>query len=123
MPSSPTLGFSLSPDDQARVRNLADIWAHGNRSEWLRQATDLFETWAVFQTLARVQARGAQLAAFHGIDRQALPAVMQKAAEAVAEGASTEAADAVLAALDLPAAEPVDEGLARQELDAFLSEA
>lgn len=80
--TSPTLGFSLSPADQDRVARLADGFAHGNRSEWLRQATDLFEQWAVFQVLARTQARGAQLTAHHRISPDDIPDLVARAAAA-----------------------------------------
>lgn len=84
---SPTLGFSLSAEDQQRVRNLADVFAHGNRSEWLRQATDLFEQWAVFQALAKAQARGAQLMAHHRIAREDVPKLVARAAASPSEAA------------------------------------
>lgn len=95
--TSPTLGFSLSTEDQQRVRNLADVFAHGNRSEWLRQATDLFEQWAVFQALAKTQARGAQLTAHHGIAQRDLPDLVAKAAADPSEAAWLEVLVAELA--------------------------
>jgi hypothetical protein len=85
--ASPTLGFSLSADEQQRVRHLADLFAHGNRSEWLRQATDLFEQWAVFQALAKTQARGTQLTAHHGIAQRDIPSLVAKAATNPSEAA------------------------------------
>lgn len=78
--ASPTLGFSLSPSDQERVGRLADVFAHGNRSEWLRQAIDVYEQWAVFQALSRTQARGAQLTAHHRISRSDIPDLVARAA-------------------------------------------
>lgn len=70
--ASPTLGFSLADHDQQRVNRLAARYAHGNRSEWLRQAIDLFEEKALFDTLARLQAQGDRRTAARGLDREAL---------------------------------------------------
>lgn len=76
----PTVGFSISPHDQERVQRLAARYAHGNRSAWLRQALDLFEEKALFDTLAEVQARGDGLTAQQGIDRDVLAGLVAAAA-------------------------------------------
>ncbi|QBI19666.1 hypothetical protein ER308_08960 [Egibacter rhizosphaerae] len=78
--SGPTIGFSVGPSDQERVQRLADRYAHGNRSSWLRQAIDLFEEKALFDTLADVQARGDRLTARRGIDRDVLAGLIAEAA-------------------------------------------
>ena len=78
--TAPTIGFSVSRQDQERVQRLAARYAHGNRSAWLRQAIDLFEEKALFDTLAALQARGDQLTAQRGIDRDALAGLLAEAA-------------------------------------------
>jgi Arc/MetJ-type ribon-helix-helix transcriptional regulator len=78
--AAPTIGFSMGRQDQERVQRLAARYAHGNRSSWLRQAIDLFEEKAVFDTLADVQARGDRLTAQHGIDRDVLAGLVTDAA-------------------------------------------
>ena len=78
--TAPTIGFSMSRRDQERVQRLADRYAHGNRSSWLRQALDLFEEKALFDSLAGVQARGDRLAAQRGIDRDVLAGLIAEAA-------------------------------------------
>lgn len=78
--TSPTIGFSVAPQDQERVQRLAARYAHGNRSAWLRQAIDLFEQKALFDTLAEVQARGDRLAARDGIARDMLADLVAEAA-------------------------------------------
>lgn len=77
---SPTLGFSLTESDQQRVQRLAARYAHGNRSSWLRQALDLFEEREMFDTLARLQARGDRITAEQGIDRNRLAELVAQAA-------------------------------------------
>ena len=77
---SPTIGFSMSHEDQERVQRLAARYAHGNRSSWLRLAIDLFEEKALFDTLAEVQARGDRRTAQQGIDRAALADLVAEAA-------------------------------------------
>ena len=86
---SPTIGFSVAAADQVRIQRLADAFTRGNRSEWLREATDLYEQWAVFRTLARVQARGDHAAADRGIDRDGLHELVDEAAERAAHGTET----------------------------------
>ena len=115
--ASPTLGFSLSAEDQQRVRNLADVFAHGNRSEWLRQATDLFEQWAVFQALARTQARGAQLTAHHQIAREDIPRLV---AQAAASPSAAAWLDALVDELAPGGSTPLDTDDA--QLEAFLGD-
>jgi Arc/MetJ-type ribon-helix-helix transcriptional regulator len=78
--AAPTVGFSMSHQDQERVQRLAARFAHGNRSSWLRQAIDLFEEKALFDTLAAVQARGDRLTAHRGIDRDVLADLIAEAA-------------------------------------------
>ncbi len=78
--SSPTIGFSLTAQDQERVQRLAARYAHGNRSSWLRQAIDLFEEKALFDTLAQLQARGDRLTAEQHIDRDVLADLVAQAA-------------------------------------------
>lgn len=78
--TAPTIGFSVGPRDQERVQRLAARYAHGNRSSWLRQAIDLFEEKALFDTLADVQARGDRLTARRGIDRDVLAGLIAEAA-------------------------------------------
>lgn len=78
--SSPTIGFSLSASDQERVQRLSARYAHGNRSSWLRQAIDLFEQKAMFDTLAQVQARGDRLTAEQHIDHGVLADLVAQAA-------------------------------------------
>jgi NAD-specific glutamate dehydrogenase len=78
--AAPTIGFSVGHEDQERVRRLAARYAHGNRSSWLRQAIDLFEEKALFDTLADVQARGDRLTAQRGIDRDVLAGLVAQAA-------------------------------------------
>lgn len=77
---APTTGFSVSDHDRERVQRLAARYAHGNRSAWLRQAIDLFEEKALFDTLADVQARGDRLTAQRGIDRDVLAGLVAEAA-------------------------------------------
>lgn len=115
--ASPTLGFSLSAEDQQRVRNLADVFAHGNRSEWLRQATDLFEQWAVFQALAKTQARGAQLTAHHGIAQEDIPDLVARAAADPSEAAWLDAL-----ADELAAGSPDPTATHEAELASFLGD-
>ena len=78
--SSPTIGFSLTATDQERVQRLSARYAHGNRSSWLRQAIDLFEEKAMFDTLAQVQARGDRLTAEQHIDHDVLADLVAQAA-------------------------------------------
>lgn len=78
--TAPTIGFSVGRQDQERVQRLAARYAHGNRSSWLRQAIDLFEEKALFDTLADVQARGDRLTAQRGIDRDVLAGLVAEAA-------------------------------------------
>ena len=78
--AAPTVGFSIGRQDQERVQRLAARYAHGNRSSWLRQAIDLFEEKALFDTLADVQARGDRLTAQRGIDREVLAGLVAEAA-------------------------------------------
>lgn len=78
--STPTIGFSMGPRDQERVQRLATRYAHGNRSAWLRQAIDLYEQKALFDTLAEVQARGDRRSAARGLDRDQLAALIAEAA-------------------------------------------
>lgn len=78
--AAPTIGFSVGPEDQERVQRLAVRYAHGNRSSWLRQAIDLFEEKALFDTLAEVQARGDRATAQRGIDRDVLAGLVAEAA-------------------------------------------
>ena len=66
--TSPTLGFSLTPSDRERVRRLAERYAGGNRSLWLRQAIELYEERALLETLADLQDRGDRLAASRRVD-------------------------------------------------------
>lgn len=77
---APTIGFSVGEHDQERVQRLAARYAQGNRSSWLRQAIDLFEEKALFDTLADVQARGDRLTAQRGIDRDVLAGLVAEAA-------------------------------------------
>lgn len=77
--AAPTIGFSVGRQDQERVQRLAARYAHGNRSSWLRQAIDLFEEKALFDTLADVQARGDRLSAQRGIDRDVLAGLVAEA--------------------------------------------
>lgn len=67
--TSPTLGFSLTPADRERVQRLADRFAQGNRSLWLRQALNLFEEHALLTSLAQLQDRGDRSAAERRLDR------------------------------------------------------
>jgi Arc/MetJ-type ribon-helix-helix transcriptional regulator len=78
--AAPTVGFSIGRQDQDRVQRLAARYAHGNRSAWLRQAIDLFEEKALFDTLVAVQARGDRLTAQQGIDRAVLAGLVSEAA-------------------------------------------
>lgn len=113
--NSPTLGFSLSAEDQERVQRLASRYAHGNRSAWLRQAIDLFEERALFDTLAHLQAQGDRRTAARHLDRETL----QDLLAATARQPSTHHAERVSAMLDaagVSLALPAD----RNEVDAFL---
>lgn len=113
--ASPTVGFSLGASDQQRVQRLAQRYAHGNRSAWLRQALDLFEEKALFDTLSRVQARGEQRTAELGLDRQALADLL---ADAAASPQSTHAERIADLLTQFDVAPPtVGE---RSEVDAFL---
>lgn len=78
--AAPTIGFSVGRQDQERVQRLAARYAHGNRSAWLRQAIDLFEEKALFDTLAALQASGDRLTAQRGIDRDVLAGLIAEAA-------------------------------------------
>lgn len=78
--AAPTIGFSMGRQDQERVQRLAARYAHGNRSSWLRQAIDLFEEKALFDTLSEVQARGDRFTAQRGIDRDVLAGLVAEAA-------------------------------------------
>lgn len=78
--TAPTIGFSVAPQDQERIRRLAARYAHGNRSSWLRQAIDLFEERELFDTLADVQARGDQRTAQQDLDREAVAELVAQAA-------------------------------------------
>jgi hypothetical protein len=80
--TSPTLGFSLTPSDRDRVRRLADRFAGGNRSLWLRQAIELYEERALLETLADLQDRGDQLTAARRVDRDLVADVVAEAAAA-----------------------------------------
>jgi hypothetical protein len=80
--SSPTLGFSLSPDDRDRVQRLADRYAGGNRSLWLRQALDLYEERALLTTLAELQDRGDRLTAARRLDRDLIADLAAESAAA-----------------------------------------
>ena len=98
---SPTIGFSVTAPDQARIQRLADAFTRGNRSEWLREATDLYEQWAVFRALARAQARGDHSTAARGIDRDGLHALVTEAAERVAQGTETPVLSALMSTTSL----------------------
>lgn len=96
---SPTLGFSVGDRDRDRLERLAGIYAHGNRSEWLRQALDLFEHKELVDTLARLQRVGDRTAATAAHDRSSLeravsellqspsPRVVERAHQLVREAA------------------------------------
>jgi hypothetical protein len=80
--TSPTLGFSLTPSDRERVRRLADRFAGGNRSLWLRQAIELYEERALLETLADLQDRGDRLSASRRADRGLVADVVAESAAA-----------------------------------------
>jgi hypothetical protein len=80
--TSPTLGFSLTPSDRERVGRLADRYADGNRSLWLRQAIELYEERALLETLADLQDRGDRLTATRRVDRDLVADVVAEAAAA-----------------------------------------
>lgn len=113
--ASPTLGFSLADDDQRRVNRLAARYAHGNRSEWLRQAIDLFEEKALFDSLARLQARGDRRTAARGLDREALHELL---AETLADRSEYRSAH-VQELLDELGTDELEPGR-ESEVDAFL---
>jgi len=112
--TSPTLGFSLGRSDQERVQRLAVRYAHGNRSAWLRQALDLFEERALFETLAGVQAHGERATAARGIDR----ALLQDLVASSAANPDTRHAERVSALLGDADIEAAPAG--RDAVDAFL---
>lgn len=116
---SPTIGFSVTAPDQARIQRLADAFTRGNRSEWLRQATDLYEQWAVFRTLARVQAHGDRATAARGIGRDDLHELVTAAAERARQGAQTPVLTALLATPHL-LEESEPEAAAPSDLEEFL---
>lgn len=74
MTSSPTLGFSIAPQDRPRLERLVERYAHGNRSEWLRQALDLFERMELTVVLGGLQARGEERTAARGVSPEDLAA-------------------------------------------------
>lgn len=80
--TSPTLGFSLSPADRERVQRLADRYADGNRSLWLRQALELYEQHALLTALSDLQDRGDRLAAERGLDRELIADLAAESAAA-----------------------------------------
>lgn len=80
--ASPTLGFSLTPSDRERIERLAERYAGGNRSLWLRQALELYEQRAVLDTLADLQERGDRLGAERRLDRELVADIAGEAAAA-----------------------------------------
>lgn len=80
--TSPTLGFSLSPADRERVQRLADRYADGNRSLWLRQALELYEQHALLTALSDLQDRGDRLTAERGLDRELIADLAAESAAA-----------------------------------------
>lgn|GEM_PF-6720081 len=80
--TSPTLGFSLTPSDRERIERLAERYAGGNRSLWLRQALELYEQRAVLETLADLQDRGDRLAAERRLDRDLVADIAAETAAA-----------------------------------------
>ncbi len=80
--ASPTLGFSLTTADRERIGRLADRYAGGNRSLWLRQAIELYEERALLDMLADLQDRGDQLTAGRRLDRDLISDVVAESAAA-----------------------------------------
>jgi len=93
--TSPTLGFSLTPSEQERVRRLADRFAGGNRSLWLRQALELYEQRALLDALDGLQARGDQSTAVLRLDRELVADLVAESAAAPYSAHADRVADLV----------------------------
>lgn len=76
--SSPTLGFSVPDSERQRIERLAQRHAGGNRSALLRHALDLVEQRDLFDTLARLQARGQVASTAAGLTRDMVLDVLEE---------------------------------------------
>lgn len=76
--TSPTLGFSVPDSERQRINRLAQRHAGGNRSALLRHALDLVEQRDLFDTLARLQARGQVASTAAGLTRDTVLDALQE---------------------------------------------
>jgi hypothetical protein len=79
MKRATTVGFSVAADDQPRLERLTDVFADGNRSEFLRIAIHQMEVIDRAQRLAELQAYGASMAEQAGLDSEDPLVVVRRA--------------------------------------------
>lgn len=79
MKRATTVGFSVAADDQPRLERLTEVFADGNRSEFLRIAMHQMEVIDRAQRLAELQAYGASMAEQTGMDSEDPLSVVRRA--------------------------------------------
>lgn len=79
MRQSTTLGFAVAPADRARLDHLTDVFAGGNRSEYLRRTLDVMEKIEFAEQLSRLQTYGEHRLVEAGISYDDIPRLVAEA--------------------------------------------